>query len=180
MLNGGTVAWSSKQQGSVSLSMTDDREQVHCINGGRHGSALAALDACAALHTQLPPTTLFNDDQSTIALLKTISTTLAPSTLMSDSTLSAWSSSRVWLVYCPTEDMIAGMLTKAPRSSTSLLPSGFAQLEGECWQTDGDLALKGRQTPTWLQCSLQGGWSSELVDSISLPFGHTKVFVLSI
>jgi hypothetical protein len=59
---------------------------------------------------------------------------------------------------------------------------------GSCWRTDGDLALpQGRQNQTRLQCSLQGGRSGELVDSISLllvilrysyyPFSYIRALV---
>ena len=66
LINGGAISWSSKQQEIVSLSTTES-EYVVATHGGKEALWLRSLIS-EVFGTLTSPTTLFSDNQATIAL----------------------------------------------------------------------------------------------------------------
>jgi hypothetical protein len=113
MLNGGAVAWSSKQQGLVSLSTTES-EYVASTEATKEALWLRSM--LAQLFTPISdPTILFNDNQSAIALAKDHQYHARTKHIDVRFHFIRWviEQGSLRLVYCPTDDMIADTLTKA-------------------------------------------------------------------
>ena len=113
LIDGGAVSWSSKKQELVSLSITES-EYIAATYGMKEALWLRSLLGNIFAPVQ-GPTTLFSDNQSTIALTK-------------DHQYHPWTKhiniryhfirwvvekGSLRLVHCPTADMIADALTKA-------------------------------------------------------------------
>ena len=111
IVDGGAVSWSTKCQEVVSLSTTES-EYIATTHAAKEALWLHSL-IIQAFGPLTQATTLFSDNQSAIASQKITNTTHAPNTLTFDSILSAGSSNKIHLIFCPTDDMVADTLTKA-------------------------------------------------------------------
>ena len=113
MLFGGPVSWSAKWQEIVSLSTTES-EYVAVTHATKEGlwirSLLSQLFPC-----KLDPTTLFSDNQSAVALAKDHQYHACTKhiDIRFHFICYAIKNGSIQLIYCPTNDMVADMLTKA-------------------------------------------------------------------
>ena len=113
MINGGAVSWSAKHQEIITLS-TMESEYVGATYAAKETLWLCSLIS-QIFKSTLSTTTIFSDNQSAIVLAK-------------DHQYHAWTKhiniryhfirwiiekGEIWLIYCPTEDMIADVFTKA-------------------------------------------------------------------
>jgi hypothetical protein len=113
IINGGAISWSAKRQEIVTLSTTES-EYVGATHTAKEALWLRLL--ISQVFESVPlTTTVFLDNQLAIALAK-------------DHQYHAWTKhiniqyhficwvieeDKIWLVYCPTEDMVADIFTKA-------------------------------------------------------------------
>jgi len=113
LIDGGTVSWSSKRQEIVSLSTTKS-EYVAAMHGGKEALWLRSL-VSEVFGDLTSPTTLFCDNQAAIAL--THDNQYHPRTKHIDVRYHwiCWvvEKGSIRLIYCPTDDMVADVLTKA-------------------------------------------------------------------
>jgi Reverse transcriptase (RNA-dependent DNA polymerase) len=113
LIDGGAVSWSSKRQEIVSLSTTES-EYVAATHGGKEALWLRSLIS-EVFGTLTSPTTLFSDNQAAIALTRDHQ--YHPRTKHIDVRYHwiRWvvEKGSIRLVYCPTDDMVADVLTKA-------------------------------------------------------------------
>ena len=113
MVNGGAVSWSTKQQELISLLTTKSK----------YVAVTHATKEALWLHTMisqlfgviLPPTTLFSDNQSAIALMKEHQYHAHMKHIDIFFHFIWWivDDGKLRLIYCPTEEMVADALTKA-------------------------------------------------------------------
>jgi hypothetical protein len=114
MLNGAAVSWRSQKQASVALSSTEAEYMGICA-GTQEAMFLRRL--MAELHMpQMAPTPLMEDNQSCIALIKHAGITHQRTKhidIRFHFTRERVQAGDVSVEYCPTEDMVADVLTKA-------------------------------------------------------------------
>ena len=125
LIDGGAVSWSSKKQEIVSLSTTES-EYVAATHGMKEGLWLRSL--LAKIFELFTDTmTLFSDNQSAIALTRDHQYHACTKHINVRYHFIRWvvENGSLRLVYCPTADMIADMLTKA-------LPSPKVKHFAEC------------------------------------------------
>ena len=113
LIDGGAVSWSSKKQEIVSLSTTES-EYVAATHGMKEGLWLRSLLA-KIFELFTDTTTLFSDNQSAIALTRDHQYHARTKHINVHYHFIRWvvENGSLRLVYCPTADMIADMLTKA-------------------------------------------------------------------
>ena len=114
MLNGAAVSWRSQKQASVALSSTEAEYMGICA-GTQEAKFLRRL--MAELHMpQMAPTPLMEDNQSCIALIKHAGITHQRTKhidIRFHFTRERVQAGDVIVEYCPTDDMVADVLTKA-------------------------------------------------------------------
>jgi len=113
IINGGAVSWSAKRQEIVSLSTTES-EYVAATYAAKEALWLRSL-IHQVFGKTLPPTTLFSDNQSAIALAKEHQYHARTKHIDVRFHFIRWiiEEGKIRLVYCPTEDMVADVFTKA-------------------------------------------------------------------
>jgi hypothetical protein len=113
IVNGGAVSWSAKRQEIVSLSTTES-EYVAATYAAKEALWLRSL-IHQVFGKTLPPTTLFSDNQSAIALAKEHQYHARTKHIDVRFHFIRWiiEEGKIRLVYCPTEDMVADVFTKA-------------------------------------------------------------------
>lgn len=113
ILHGGTVSWSAKRQEIVSLSTTES-EYVAATHAAKEALWLRSL-LCQLFSTELEPTTLFSDNQSAIALTKDHQYHARTKHIDIRFHFIRWivENGSLRLIYCPTNDMVADVFTKA-------------------------------------------------------------------
>ncbi|KAF7762365.1 hypothetical protein Agabi119p4_8958 [Agaricus bisporus var. burnettii] len=113
IINGGAVSWSAKHQEIVTLSTTES-EYVAVTHATKEALWLRSLIS-QIFGAILPTTPLFSDNQSAIALTKDHKYHGRTKHIDIRYHFIRWmvEEGKVRLVYCPTTDMIADILTKA-------------------------------------------------------------------
>ena len=113
ILNGGAISWSAKRQEIISLSTTES-EYVAVTHAAKEALWLRSL-LTQLFPSALTPTTLFSDNQSAIALTKDHQYHARTKHINIRYHFIRWiiENGSLRLVYCPTDDMIADVLTKA-------------------------------------------------------------------
>ena len=113
LIDGGAVSWSSKHQEIVSLSTTES-EYVAATHGMKEALWLRSL-LSEVFDPIKPPTTLFSDNQSAIALTHDHQYHSCTKHIDVRYHFICWVIERgsMRLIYCPTDDMVADTLTKA-------------------------------------------------------------------
>ena len=113
LIDGGAVSWSLKKQEIVSLS-TMESEYVAAMHGMKEGLWLRSLLA-EIFEPFTDATTLFSDNQSAIALTRDHQYHARTKHIDVHYHFICWvvENGSLCLVYCPTADMLADMLTKA-------------------------------------------------------------------
>jgi hypothetical protein len=113
LIDRGAVSWSSKKQELVSLSTTES-EYVAATHGMKEALWLRSLLGNIFAPVQ-GPTTLFSDNQSVIALTKDHQDHPRTKHIDVRYHFIRWvvEKGSLRLVYCPTADMVADVLTKA-------------------------------------------------------------------
>ena len=113
IINGGAVSWSAKSQEIISLSTTES-EYVAATYAAKEALWLRSL-IYEVFGKSLPPTTLFSDNQSAIALAKEHQYHARTKHIDIRFHFIRWiiEEGKVRLVYCPTKDMVADVFTKA-------------------------------------------------------------------
>ena len=113
LVDGGAVSWSSKWQEIISLSTTES-EYVAAMHGMKEALWLCSLIS-EAFGTLKDATVMFYDNQSTIALAHNHQYHACMKHIDVCYHFICWVVEQgvVRLVYCPTEDMVADVLTKA-------------------------------------------------------------------
>jgi hypothetical protein len=113
IIHGGAVSWSAKHQEIVSLSTTES-EYVAATHAAKEALWLRSLIQ-QLFDTTLSLTTLFSDNQSAIVLSKDHQYHARTKHIDIRYHFICWiiEQGSIWLVYCPTDDMIANTLTKA-------------------------------------------------------------------
>ena len=113
MINGGAVSWSTKRQELISLSTTES-EYIAATYTVKEALWLRTLIS-QVFGIDLPPTTLFSDNQSTIALTKEHQYHARTKHIDICFHFIHWviKDGKIRLIYCPTEEMVADALTKA-------------------------------------------------------------------
>ena len=113
LINGGAVLWSTKRQEIISLSTTKS-EYVAATYAAKEALWLRSL-LSQLFNTTLEPTTLFSDNQSAIALTKDHQFHARTKHIDVRFHFICWiiENGSLRLVYCPTNDMVADVLTKA-------------------------------------------------------------------
>ena len=113
LIHGGAVSWSAKRQEIIALSTTE-AEYIAITHAVKEALWLRLL-IFQLFKLDLEPTTLFSDNKSAIELTKDHQ--FHPQTKHIDIRFHfIWyivENGSIWLIYCPTDDMIADMLTKA-------------------------------------------------------------------
>ncbi len=113
LIDGGTVSWSSKRQEIVSLSTTES-EYVAATHGLKEVLWLRSL-LSEVFGPFKDPMTMFCDNQSAIVLARNHQYHAHTKHIDVRYHFICWVVDQgvVWLIYCPTEDMVADALTKA-------------------------------------------------------------------
>ena len=113
LINGGAVSWSTKRQEIISLSTTES-EYVAATYAAKEALWLRSL-IHQIFGKMLPPTTLFSNNQSAIALAKEHQYHACTKHIDVRFHFIRWiiEEGKVRLVYCPTEDMVADVFSKA-------------------------------------------------------------------
>ena len=111
MINGG--AWSAKRQEIISLSTTES-EYIPATYAVKEALWLRTLIS-QVFGIHLDATTLFSDNQSAIALTKEHQYHARTKHIDIRFHFIRWviEDGKIWLIYCPTEEMVADALTKA-------------------------------------------------------------------
>ena len=129
LIDSGAVSWSSKRQEIVSLSTTES-EYVVATHGMKEALWLRSL--LSELFGPISEaTTLFSDNQATIALTKDHQYHAHTKHINMRYHFIRWVIERgsLRLVYCPTDDMVADALTKAlPSAKVKHFAAGFRLL----------------------------------------------------
>jgi hypothetical protein len=113
MINGGAVSWSAKRQEIISLSTTES-EYIAATYASKEALWLRQLiSQLFGIH--LDATTLFSDNQSAIALTKEHQYHARTKHIDIRFHFIRWiiEDGKIRLVYCPTEEMVADIFTKA-------------------------------------------------------------------
>ncbi len=144
LIDGGAVSWSSKKQEIVLLSTTES-EYIAATHGMKEALWLRNLLA-EAFEPIVDATTQFSDNQSAIALTRDHQ--FHPRTKHIDVRYHfiRWvvENGALQLVYCPTADMVADVLTKAlpsPESQT------LCRMSGTSRSLRGSVEVRCRFTP---------------------------------
>ena len=113
MLHRGAVSWSAKRQEIVSLSTTES-EYVAITNAAKEGLWIRSL-LSQLFPGKLDMTTLFSDNQSAVALAKDHQYHARTKHIDIRFHFIRYviENGSIRLIYCPTDDMVADMLTKA-------------------------------------------------------------------
>lgn len=113
ILNGGAISWASKHQEIVTLSTTES-EYVAATHATKEGLWLRSL-LTQVFYPLHDPTTLFSDNQSAIALTKDQQYHARTKHIDIRYHFIRWvvNEGTFRLVYCPTDDMVADVLTEA-------------------------------------------------------------------
>src|ERR1700678_874687 len=113
MINGGAVSWSAKHQEIISLSTTE-REYTAATYAAKEALWLRQLIP-QIFGVSLNATTLFSDNQSAIALTKEHQHHAHTKHIDVHFHFIRWivEDGKLRLIYCPTEEVIADILTKA-------------------------------------------------------------------
>jgi hypothetical protein len=113
LIDGGAVSWSSKRQELVSLSTTES-EYVAATHGMKEAIWLRSL-LSEIFEPIEPPTTLFSDNQAAIALTRDHQYHARTKHIDVRYHFIRWviEQGSLRLIYCPTDDMVADVLTKA-------------------------------------------------------------------
>ena len=113
MVNGGAVSWSAKRQQIISLSTTES-EYIAATYAAKEALWLRQL-ILQLFGITLDATTLFSDNQSAIALTKEHQYHARTKHIDVRFHFIRWivEEGKVRLIYCPTEEMVADILTKA-------------------------------------------------------------------
>ena len=113
IINGGAVSWSTKRQEVVTLSTTES-EYVSVTHTAKEAVWLRSLIS-QVFKSILPLTTLFSDNKSAIALAKDHQYHACTKHIDICYHFIRWiiEEGKIRLIYCPTEDMIADVFTKA-------------------------------------------------------------------
>jgi len=113
IINGGAVSWSAKKQEIVSLSTTES-EYVAATYAAEEALWLRTL-IFQLFSTSLPPTTLFSDNQSAIALTKEHQYHTRTKHIDIRFHFIRWivEEGKIRIIYCPTNEMVADTFTKA-------------------------------------------------------------------
>ena len=113
LFHGGAVSWAAKQQEIISLSTTES-EYIAVMHASKEALWLQSLIS-QLFDVSLQPTTLFSDNQSTIALTQDHQYHPRTKHINIRCHFIHWiiENGSIRLIYCPTEDMLADTLTKA-------------------------------------------------------------------
>ena len=113
LVNGGAVSWSAKRQELISLSTTESK-YIAATYAAKEALWLRQL-ILQLFGIILDATTLFSDNQSAIALTKEHQYHARTKHIDVRFHFICWivEEGKVRLVYCPTEEMVADILTKA-------------------------------------------------------------------
>ena len=113
LIDGGAVSWSSKRQEIISLSTTES-EYVAATHGMKEALWLRSL-LSEVFRGFKDATTLFSDNQSAIALTRDHQYHTHTKHIDVRYHWIRWviEQGSLRLVYCPTDDMVADVLTKA-------------------------------------------------------------------
>jgi hypothetical protein len=113
MINGGAVSWSAKRQEIISLSTTES-EYIAATYAAKEALWLRQL-ILQIFGINLDATTLFSDNQSAIALTKEHQYHARTKHIDVRFHFIRWivEEGKIRLIYCPTEEMVADILTKA-------------------------------------------------------------------
>ena len=113
LVNGGAVSWSAKRQEIISLSTTES-EYVAAVHAAKEALWLRSLIS-SLFGIEIPTTTLFSDNQSAIALTKEHQYHARTKHIDVRFHFLRWiiEEGRLRLIYCPTDDMVADVFTKA-------------------------------------------------------------------
>jgi hypothetical protein len=113
LIDGGAVLWSSKRQEIVSLSTTES-EYVAATHGGKEAIWLRSLIS-EVFGPLKDATTLFSDNQAAIALTRDHQYHARTKHIDVRYHWIRWvvEQGAIKLIYCPTDDMVADVLTKA-------------------------------------------------------------------
>jgi hypothetical protein len=137
LIHGGAVSWSAKRQEIISLS-TMESEYVAAVYTAKEALWLRSLIS-QLFGINLETTTLFSDNQSAIALTKEHQYHAQTKHIDICFHFLRWiiEEGRLRLIYCPTDDMVADVFTKAlpslSRSNILRWNWDLPQFEGECW-----------------------------------------------
>jgi hypothetical protein len=118
MINGGAVSWSAKRQEIISLSTTES-EYVAATYAAKEAlwlrQLILQLFGIKLDATKLDATTLFSDNQSAIALTKEHQYHARTKHIDVRFHFIRWiiEDGKLRLIYCPTDEMVADILTKA-------------------------------------------------------------------
>jgi hypothetical protein len=117
IINGGAVSWSAKQQEIISLSTTES-EYIAAMYAAKEALWLRQI-ILQLFGTSLAPTTLFCDNQSAIALSKEHQYHARTKHIDVRYHFIRWiiEEGKMRLIYCPTDEMVADVLTKALAST---------------------------------------------------------------
>jgi hypothetical protein len=113
LLHGGAVSWTTKRQEIISLSTTES-EYVAATYAAKEALWLRSL-LSQLFDVVLEPTTLFSDNQSAIALTKDHQYHARTKHIDIRFHFIRWivENGSLRLIYCPTDEMVADILTKA-------------------------------------------------------------------
>jgi hypothetical protein len=113
MINGGAVLWSTKRQEIISLSTTEI-EYIAATYAAKEALWLRQL-ILQVFGITLDATTLFSDNQSAIALTKEHQYHARTKHVDVRYHFIQWivEEGKICLIYCPTDEMVADVLTKA-------------------------------------------------------------------
>ena len=113
LMNGGAISWSSKKQGLVTLS-TAESEYVAATYAAKEALWLRCVIS-EVFHPLEKPVTLYSDSQSAIALTKDGSYHAQTKHIDIRYHFIRFEVQKksINLIYCPTDDMTADILTKA-------------------------------------------------------------------
>src|SRR6202522_752242 len=113
LVNGGAVSWSAKRQEIISLSTTES-EYVAAVHAAKEELWLRSLIS-QLFGIELTTMTLFSEDRSAIALTKEHQYHARTKHIDIRFHFLRWiiEEGRLRLIYCPTDDMVADVFTKA-------------------------------------------------------------------
>ena len=113
MVNSGAVSWSAKCQELISLSTTES-EYIAVTHAAKEALWLCMIIS-QIFGIALPPTTLFTDNQSAIALTKEHQYHARTKHIDIQFHFICWviEDGKLRLIYCPTDEMVADALAKA-------------------------------------------------------------------
>ena len=113
MVNSGAVSWSAKCQELILLSTT--KSEYTAVTHAAKEALWLRMIISQIFSISLPPTTLFTDNQSAIALTKEHQYHARTKHIDIRFHFIRWviEDSKLQLIHCPTDEMVADALTKA-------------------------------------------------------------------